>query len=257
MFKMNVVTVNYKTDDFINNLIYLFKKEKGIFINFVIVDNSNDFEIDDLRKEDNFKINIIRNDKRYDNILNSHRGGLDLALKSINRELEFTMFIDPDVVFTEESLGRCLSYMRSNNLDCFGINKFYQWHKILPEIKLPYIWFTFIKTKYLKNFCFKINIFDKIKRRLKMKAVRDTGDRIYFLVENKKLKYKIIKKYPKNIQKDYIFKDFNTDDWRDDDLRVLVSHYRAGSKERNFQVHGENYLEKQKDFIEKSREFFF
>ncbi len=258
MLKVNVITVNYKTSDFINNLILLLKKEK-VSINFVVADNSGDLKVDNFEEKENFKLTVKKNNEPYDNVLDSHRGGLDATLGEIRQDYDFTLFMDPDVIFTEDSIWKSLNYITSGELDCFGVGKFYQWHKNLPDTKLPYVWFTFIKTNYLENFNFKVDLLNKAKRVLMpKKAPKDSGDKIYNLIEKRGLKYELIKKYPKEIQEDnYTFKSFGTDDWKDDDLGIIISHYRAGSKERNLLTHGKDCAKKQREFIEKSRNFRF
>lgn len=256
MHKLNIITVNYQTDKFINLLIYLFQQEKDVKINFITIDNSCDLKIDEFNKTENFNYKVVKNNTKYSNVLDSHRGGLDFGLKNLDFNYEFTLFIDPDLIFTKDALKKCLNYMKSKDLDCFGVHKFYQWHKIYDDIKLPYIWFTFIKTNYLKNFKFKYN--DILRKYFKISRRIDTGDNIYKLVKKHNLKYELIDKFTKKDQKEnYIFKNLSTDDWIDNNLKIIISHYRGGSEDRNKMTHKKDFKAKTNFFIKNARDFIY
>lgn len=254
--KINVITVNYNTEPFIKNLVDLLKKETTD-IELVITDNSGELDSSQIISADNIAIKIIKNNSKHKSVLDSHRSGLNLCLNNLNFENEYTLIIDPDIVFTENTIRNGLDFMQREGFDVMGVHKFYQHQKPGKDITLPYIWFTIIKTRYFKNFSFKKEhpiLIQKIYSRARF----DTGDSMYDLVRNYHLRYFLIEKFPKiDQQQKYPFIDIATDDWLDISCEILISHYRGGSSERNEWVHKDDAKSCAKDFIDKSKKFIF
>lgn len=261
--KINLITVNYYTDDFVLNLLKKLQAE-GVVFNFIIADNSHTLDIGQLNKLvfQNNKLTLLSNNQRCNNTCLSHITGLNLALSGLNFNFPYTLIADPDIIFTTDTINRIIRWLEKEKLDTIGIHKFYQWHKIYPDIDLPYIWFTLIRTKHLKNFRFKYyrnNLISKILKKFRLFPRRyDSGDSIYELFRKGNLKYQIIKKFPKTEQANwYPFKNINTDDWIDNNRKIIISHFRSGSEVRIHQTHGKENKIQKKRFIKNSENFFF
>jgi SAM-dependent methyltransferase len=253
---VNVLTVHYNTQPFIENIAKLLGKESAIFFNLVVIDNSKNLHSEAIGKYANIKLSVIPGNGSEKNVLESHRSALNIALKNIDNKSPYTLFLDPDVVFSENCISSCVEYMGESDLDVAGVHKFYQ-YKSGTEIPYPYIWFTIIKTTHLKGFYFK-PVHSSLFRVFSKKSRQDTGDSLYSLIRSKKLRYHTIPKLPKTEQlESYPMKNIQTDDWLDRDIKISISHYRGGSTERKKIIHPDSSGNDTDRFIEKSMEFLY
>jgi SAM-dependent methyltransferase len=236
--------------------VKLLGQEQSLFFKFVIIDNSNNLDRSKLKICDNVDINIVQGGKVQTTVLESHRSALNIGLQQLDFRFPYTLFLDPDVVFSKDCISSCIEYIERSNLDLAGVHKFYQ-YKSGMEIPYPYIWFTIIKTAYLKGFFFK-PVHPSFFRKFSKRSRQDTGDSLYSLIRSKKLYYHAIPKLPKTEQlKSYPMQDIQTDDWFDRDIKISISHYRGGSKERKKIIHPESSGNDTERFIAKSRDFLY
>ncbi|CAB3289267.1 conserved protein of unknown function [Methanocaldococcus lauensis] len=244
MKKLNILTVNYESKEFIINLIKKIDNE-GIPYDFIIVNNSN--ESFDNITADNDKVIVIKNNLKIKNACLSHVSGLNLGLSNLNFNNKYTLICDPDISFSKNTVVDMINYMKNRDIDVMGISKITKKGNVL---KYPYIWFTLIKTKYLQDFYF---LYLPIKNNILIKAIRklcritgilpnieDSGDSIYELIRDKHLKYYSIKPIKKEkLPKKYSFlKDINSIEyvWEGH----IISHFNCGSKSRYSRIHKEN-----------------
>lgn len=236
--RINILTVNYKSKDFIENLLKKINEE-NIPHNLFVINNSEESFKDIKEKYKN--VYVIKNNLKISNPCLSHVSGLNLGLSCLNFNNNYTLICDPDVSFSKGALRSIITYMESDNLDVFGITK--------HSKKYPYIWFTIIKTKYLKDFYFLYlpiidNILIKAIRKLMRKLgvlpdIEDSGDSIYELIKNKKLKYVALTPVSKDkLPNKYNFlKQINSTDyiWKGH----VISHFNCGSDVRYNRLHKE------------------
>lgn len=234
---LNVLSVNYRSGDFIVNLIHKLNGE-DIPYDFILVDNSG--ELDKKLEEEYNSVKIIKNNLKISNPCLSHVSGLNLGLCNLNFNNPYSLICDPDISFSPGTLRELIKYMDQNNLDMIGIRK--------PKGKYPYIWFSLIKTKYLEDFYF---LYLPIKDNIVVKGIRklcrmcgilpnieDSGDSIYELIKSKNLRYESI--HP--IDKDHLPEKYkflsrikSTEYiWRD----YIISHFNCGSEVRYKRLHG-------------------
>lgn len=254
MEKINVLTVHYDTQNFIENIADLLKRE-NIYANFVIVDNSNNLDTSNLVETDNLKIKVVPQPNRQ-----PHRAGLNLGINNIDFNLEYTLILDPDIVFTAGAVSKCLNFARKNDLAVIGVHKFYQYAKKNEDVPFPYVWFSLFKTQLLKDFRFKKirpeTLVTLAKRYLGLNLRSDAGDSVYDIA--RKNRFFAIEKFPKNEQSpQYEFKGLFTDDWTDSGIGITVSHYRGGSSDRNKQIHSDKSADAAQFFISKAKNFHF
>lgn len=259
MEKINVLTVHYDTQNFIENIADLLNRE-NIFANFVIVDNSNNLDTSNLIETDNLKIKVVPQPDKHTFVIESHRSGLNLGIKNIDFDLDYTLIIDPDIAFTCQGITNCLRFARKNNLDVIGVNKFYQRAKKLDDSPFPYVWFSLFKTNLLKDFKFKKvrphRLVSLTKKFLGLNLRFDTGDSAYDIA--RKNKFFIIDKFPKFEQSPrYEFKGVSTDDWMNSEIGITVSHYRGGSSDRDSLFHAGKSIDASRFFISKAKNFNF
>jgi hypothetical protein len=253
---INVLTVHYDTQQFIENIANLLGREADLRFRFIVVDNSNNLDRNRLNCRENLDIVIVKNRTKSSNVVDSHRTALNAGLAAIDFEQPYTLFLDPDVGFTKNAIQKCKKYIDDKDCDVIGVHKFYQ-YKTGNEKCYPYVWFTMIKTGALRGFSFRpVNhrlfqiVFDH--------ARRDTGDSLYDLIRTRHLTYHAILKYPKDLQPtSYLFHDIETDDWEDSQLGIAVTHYRGGSDDRNEVIHQSHAVSHMELFINKTRYFKF
>jgi len=240
---LNVMSVNYRSEDFVINLINKLNGE-DIPYEFILVDNSGELDKKllnrSITKRENSSIKIIKNNLKISNSCLSHVSGLNLGLCNLNFDNPYTLICDPDVSFSCGILKELIDYMNRNDLDILGVRKY--------KRKYPYIWFTLVKTKYLQDFYFlylpiKDNIIVKGVRKLCrmcgiLPNIEDSGDSIYELIKSKNLKYESVPPVDKNklpnrykfLSKikstEYIWKDY------------IISHFNCGSETRYKRLHG-------------------
>ena len=244
MQKLNILTVNYESKEFVCNLIKKVDGE-GIPYEFIVVNNSDE-SFDDVISS-NKNVTVIKNNLKIKNACLSHVSGLNLGLSNLNYNNEYTLICDPDISFSNGTISNMVDYMIDDDIDVIGISKITKKGKVL---KYPYIWFTLIKTKYLEDFYFlylpiKDNILIKAIRKLcritgVLPNIEDSGDSIYELIRNKNLKYVTIKPIKKEeLPKKYNFlKEINSTEyiWNNH----IISHFNCGSKSRYNRIHKEN-----------------
>lgn len=253
--RINVLTVHYNTQPFIENLVKLLGKEGTLSFRLVIVDNSSNLDRTGLKPSDNVDIAIVQGEAVQTTVLESHRSALNLGLKQLDFRLPYTLFLDPDVVFTRDTISHCKKSLEANSLSAIGVHKFYQ-YKTGRDIRYPYIWFTLIRTEYLAGFAFQ-KVHPELLQFLG-KARKDTGDSIYALFRKTKTPFRAITSFPKRQQSDlYPFISIQTDDWIDREIGVIVSHYRGGSNERRSVFHPSSRGNDTHSFIEKSDSFTY
>ncbi len=242
MDKLNIITVNYKSKEFVCNLIKKFNEE-GVDYNLILVNNSEE-SFEDIIKTN---IHVINNNLRIKNACLSHVSGLNLGLSNLDFDNEYTLICDPDISFSKGVILEIIDYMNNNSIDVVGITKITKKGKVL---KYPYIWFSIVKTEYLKDFYF---LYLPIKNNILIKSIRkfcritgilpnieDSGDSIYELICNNNLKYNAIKPITKKeLPEDYRFLNkINSLEylWNGH----LISHFNCGSSVRYNRIHQEN-----------------
>jgi len=238
--KINVLTVNYETEEFIINLINKLNEEK-IEYELIVVNNSSE----KLSKCKNVK--IVKNNLKIKNGCLSHVSGLNLGLSNLNFKNKYTLICDPDINFTKGVIKELIEYMGTKKLDVIGIPKYYP--KDDRSLMHPYVWFTIIKTELLMDFYFLYMVIDpnilvklirKICRIMKaLPELKDSGDSIYELIKTKNLKYEIIPPIKKQnlIKEHQRLKDVNSTEWMWDNK--IISHFGGGSVKRIGKYHKE------------------
>jgi hypothetical protein len=239
MEKLNVLTVNYESKEFINNLIKKLNDEH-VSCEFIVINNSEESFEDII----NDNLLVVKNNLKIKNSCLSHVSGLNLGLSNLNFNNKYTLICDPDISFSKGIISKMIKYMEHWDLDIMGISKTTKEGKIL---KYPYIWFTIIETEHLEDFYF---LYLPIKDNPLVKVIRkfcritgilpnmeDSGDSIYELIYNNNLKYETIKPInKKELPKDYHFLNkINSIEyyWNGH----LISHFNCGSSARYNRIH--------------------
>lgn len=239
MEKLNVLTVNYKSKEFIDNLIKKLNNE-NVDYELIVVNNSEE-SFEDISNDN---LLTIKNNLKIKNACLSHVSGLNIGLSNLNFDNKYTLICDPDISFSKGVISKMIEYMKHRDLDIMGISKITKGGKIL---KYPYIWFTIIKTEHLEDFYF---LYLPIKDNLLVKAIRklcritrilpdieDSGDSIYELIRYSSLKYETIKPIDKKeLPEDYHFLNkINSLEyfWNGQ----LISHFNCGSSARYDRIH--------------------
>lgn len=242
MEKLNVLTVNYESKEFIKNLIKKLNNE-NVDYELIVVNNSEE-SFDDIANDN---LLVVKNNLKIKNACLSHVSGLNIGLSNLNFDNKYTLICDPDISFSKGVISKMIEYMKHRDLDIIGISKITKGGKIL---KYPYIWFTIIKTEHLEDFYF---LYLPIKDNLLVKVVRkfcrimrilpnieDSGDSIYELIYNNNLKYETIKPInKKELPENYRFLNkINSLEyiWEE----YLISHFNCGSSARYNRIHRNN-----------------